>query len=221
MRRRSKAAGEPTKTQRRKTAALKRRNGPKTRRRSSSIASLEAKVGQLTRELKEALQQQTASADVLKVISRSTVDLETVLDTLVETVMRLCRADHAVMFRRRDDKYYLVAARGLSAEAKEYVLTHPLAVDRGTITGRVVLERRVIHVPDVLQDPEFTYWEGQKKQGQRTMLGIPLLREDSLIGVFIVMRTHVEPFTDKEIELATTFTDQAVIAIENARLFEE
>jgi len=175
----------------------------------------------LLKELRQSLQQQTATADVLKTISRSTVDLETVLDTLVETVARLCRADQAHMFRLRDEKYHMLAACGLTEEVKDFLLTHPLAIDRGTITGRVVLERRVIHVPDVLQDPEFTYWEGQKKQGQRTMLGIPLLREDSLIGVFIVMRTHVEPFTDKEIELAASFADQAVIAIENARLFEE
>src|SRR6516165_4363158 len=126
MRRRSKAAGEQAKAQRRKTAALKRRNGPKTRRRSSSIASLEAKVGQLTRELKEALQQRTAAADVLKIISRSSVDLETVLDTLVETVARLCRADQWSIFRRHDDGYHLVAARGFSEEAKEFVRTHPL-----------------------------------------------------------------------------------------------
>ena len=167
------------------------------------------------------LQQQTATADVLKIISRSSVDLETVLDTLVETVMRLCRADQAVMFRRRDDKYHLVAACGLTEEAKDFVLTHPFAVDRGTISGRVVLEHRAVHVADVLQDPEYTYREAQKIAEFRTMLGIPLLREQTLIGIFSIHRTRVEPFTDKEIELASSFADQAVIAIENARLFEE
>ena len=134
---------------------------------------------------RESLQQQTATADVLKIISRSSVDLETVLDTLVETVARLCRADQAHMFRRRDDKYHLVAAWGLSEEAKEFVLTHPFAADRGTLSGRVALERRAVHIPDVLQDPEYTYREGQKIAGYRTMLGIPLLREETLIGVFV------------------------------------
>ena len=158
---------------------------------------------------------------MLKIISRSSVDLETVLDTLVETVARLCRADQAVMFRRRDDKYHLVAACGLSEEAKEFVLTHPFAADRGTLAAGWLLERRAVHIPDVLQDPEYTYREGQKIAGYRTMLGIPLLREQTLIGIFSINRTRVEPFTDKEIELATSFADQAVIAIENARLFEE
>ena len=174
-----------------------------------------------TEDLRESLQQQTATADVLKVISRSTVELETVLDTLVETVMHLCRADQAVMFRRQDDKYHLVAARGFSAEGEDFVLTHPLTDDRGTLIGRVAAERRPVHIPDVLQDPEYTYREGQKIVGFRTMLGIPLLREQTLIGIFSIHRTRVEPFTDKEIELADSFADQAVIAIENARLFEE
>jgi GAF domain-containing protein len=172
-----------------------------------------------THELQESLQQQTATSDVLKIISRSTVDLNTVLDTLVETAALLCRADQVHMFSRRDDRFHMLAARGLTEEARDFFLTHPLAVDRGTISGRVVLERRVVHVPDVLEDPEYTYWEGQKLTGVRTMLGIPLLREDALIGIFIISRTRVEPFMDKESELATTFADQAVIAIENARLF--
>jgi two-component system, NtrC family, sensor kinase len=174
-----------------------------------------------TRDLEESLQQQTAMADVLKVISHSSVDLETVLDTLVETVARLCRADQTAMYRRRDDKHHLVAAWGFSAEAKQFALAHPLSPGRGTTTGRVILERRAVHMPDVLQDPEYTYNEGQKAIGYRTVLGIPLLREDALLGIFAITRTRVEPFTDKEIELATTFADQAVIAIENARLFEE
>jgi len=175
----------------------------------------------LFNELRESLQQQTATTDVLKIISRSAFDLETVLGTLVDTVARLCRADQATMFRRRDDKYHLVAAHGLSAEAKEFVLTHPVTADRGTLMGRVTLERRAVHVPNVLEDPEYSYREGQKVVGYRTLLGIPLLREESLIGIFTINRTRVEPFTDKEIELATSFADQAVIAIENARLFNE
>jgi PAS domain S-box-containing protein len=175
----------------------------------------------LLKELRQSLQQQTATADVLKTISRSSVDLATVLDTLAETVRQLCHADLAVMFRRQDDEYQLVAARGLSAEGKEFVSTHPLTHDRGTISARVAAERRPVHIPDVLQDPEYTYREAQEIIGYRTGLGIPLLREDTLVGIFVITRTHVEPFTDKEVELATTFADQAVIAIENARLFEE
>src|SRR6516164_1137494 len=176
---------------------------------------------QRTDDLSESLQQQTATADVLKVISRSSVDLERVLDTLVETVARLCRADQAVMFRRLDERYHVAASSGLPDEARNYLLAHPFAADRGTLSGRVELERQPIQIPDVLQDPEYTYLEGQKVQGYRTMLGIPLQRGDELIGIFSISRTRVEPFTDKEIELAATFADQAVIAIENARLFEE
>src|SRR5262249_35143591 len=117
--------------------------------------------------------------------------------------------------------YHRVASRGLSEEAKEFFHTHPFAPDRGSITGRVASERRAIHVPDVLQDPEYAFSEPQRIMGYRTMLGVPLLYEDGLLGSFAIGRTHVEPFTAKEIELASTFADQAVIAIENARLFDE
>jgi GAF domain-containing protein len=184
-------------------------------------ARLLDELRQRTGELARSVDELTATSDVLKIISRSSVDLMTVLDTLVETAARLCRADHATMFRRRDDLYHMVASHGLSDEAKQVYTTNPIEPNRGTVTGRVVLERRPIHVFDVLEDPDYTYREGQATAGFRTMLGIPLLREESLFGVFIINRTHVEPFTDKEIELVTTFADQAVISIENARLFEE
>ena len=170
---------------------------------------------------RDSVHQHTATADVLKIINRSSVDLETVLDTLVETVTRLCRADYSTMYRQRDDKYHLVAAYGALEEVKEFVRTHPFVPDRGTLTGRVGLERRVVHIPDVLSDPEYTYHELQKIAGYRSMLGVPLLRGDELIGIFSLHRTRVEPFTSKEIDLATSFADQAMIAIENARLFEE
>jgi PAS domain S-box-containing protein len=184
-------------------------------------ARLLRELRERTDDLSESLQQQTATADVLKVISRSSVDLGTVLDTLVETVARLCRADQTAMLRRRDNMYHLVAAHGLSAEAEELQRSRPFAADRSTLSGRVALERRVVQIPDVLQDSEYGYSETQKISGYRTLLGVPLLREESLIGIFIITRTRADPFTDKEIELASTFADQAVIAIENARLFEE
>ena len=145
-----------------------------------SIAGLQEQVAALTQELKEAREQQTATADVLKVISRSSVDLETVLETLVETVARLCRADQVYMFHLRHDLWHLVAAWGLSAEAREFFLTHPFTPGRGSTSGRAALERRAVLIPDVLQDPEYALSEGQKIAGYRTTLGIPLLREDTL-----------------------------------------
>jgi two-component system, NtrC family, sensor kinase len=175
----------------------------------------------LLNELRESLQQQTATADVLKIISRSSVELETVLDTLVQTVARLCRADQVYMFHLHHDLWHLVADYGLSTAAREFFQTHPFTPGRGSTSGRAALERRAVLVPDVLQDPEYTLSEGQVIAGYRTTLGIPLIREDKLIGVYSIARTRVEPFTDKEVELAATFADQAVIAIENARLFEE
>jgi len=175
----------------------------------------------LFNETKEALERQTATTDVLKVISHSSVDLETVLATLVQTVARLCRADQVYMFHQRHGLWQLVAECGLSPEASAFFRTNPFTAGRGSTSGRAALERRAILIADVLQDSEYTLGEGQEIAGYRTTLGIPLLREDTLIGVYSICRTRVEPFTDKEIELATSFADQAVIAIENARLFDE
>jgi two-component system, NtrC family, sensor kinase len=184
-------------------------------------ARLFNEVQQRTHDLSESLQQQTATADVLKIISRSSIDLDMVLNTLVETVARLCRADQAYMWRRRDEVYQLLASCGLSEDAKTYFLGHPPKPGRGTVSGRVALEGRSVHIPDVLKDPEYTYTEAQKIAGFRTVLGVPLLREQNLLGIFSLNRNDADPFTAKEIELASTFADQAVIAIENARLFEE
>jgi len=173
----------------------------------------------LFNETREALERQTATADVLKVISRSAFDLQAVLDTLVESAGRLCEAEEGTIFQPRDGVYRLSAARGLSPETREFLLGHSFVPGKETTIGRVLLEGRTAHVPDVQADPNYRLSGDPNPTGAR--LGIPLLRQGVPIGVFVLARRNARPFTDKQIELVQTFADQAVIAIENTRLFDE
>jgi class 3 adenylate cyclase/HAMP domain-containing protein len=187
----------------------------------ADVNKMSEKLGQLYQHLSESLQQQTATADVLKVISRSTFDLQRVLDTLVTSAAALCQAERATIFLPHGDIYKRVASHGVSAAAIDYLDRHPFAIDGGSFVGRVALEKRTIQIDDVEANSEFKFSEETRMAAVRTILGVPLMRQGSPIGVLTLTRAEIEPFTEKQVELVESFADQAVIAKENTRLLSE
>jgi GAF domain-containing protein len=223
MKRRTKAGGKTGKSARRKSMSLEgHRTPPKALpgRRSATIAQ-ETSIARLTRERDEALEQQTATSDILKVISRSAFSQQAVLNALTVSAVRLCAADMGLIFQQDGDVLRLIANLGISGEAERYWLERPVAVGRGSATARALLEGRAIRIADVLTDPEYRSTRAQELAEYRSTLTVPLLRDGTTIGVFSLARKEPNPFTDKQAELVTTFADQAVIAIENARLVNE
>src|SRR6516164_3351652 len=209
MRRRSRASSKLAKAQSRKVKTLKRTT--LAVRHSGSSDYGQETNGWLRRELDDAREQQAATADLLKVISRSTFDLQTVLDTLLKSAARLCQADHSFIFLRQGDGYRCASGSGDIPEWIEYLKQQTIRPGRGTIAARAVLERRTVHIPDVLADLEYTFLEAQRRGGYRTALGVPLLREGDPVGVIVLTRPTVRPFDANQIELVTTFAAQADI----------
>jgi transcriptional regulator with GAF, ATPase, and Fis domain len=198
MKKRSRS--EPIKGRLRKTPEPKRGNAPKAEPHSkSSPPGEETEVARLTRERDEALEQQTATGDVLKIISRPSFDLQAVFDTLVKLAARLCEADLVAIHRPRDGAMQFAAKFGLPREWEEIVKRTPIVPGRGTATGRVLLTGKAVQIADVEADPEYTFTEGQRAGGFRTVLAVPLEREGETIGVIVLCRAKVHPFTDEQI----------------------
>jgi GAF domain-containing protein len=220
MKQRSRSGGKPIKGRRRKTPA-KRGNVPNDTPAPNVPNNKNLEFNRLTRELSEAREQQAATSEVLKAISGSTFDLRTVLDTLLQSAVRLCGADQGTVAQREGDSFYRSVSYGFSPAYLDYVKDIPVEPGRDTGTGRALLEGKVIHIPDVLADPDFTWMEGQRVGGFRTVLGVPMLREGLAEGVLALTRSAVRPFSDEQIALVENFAAQAVIAIENTRLLNE
>src|SRR6516225_7562662 len=219
MRRRSRASSKLANARSRKAETLKA-----GRHSSSSVSGQETEVARLTRELNEAHEQQAATSEVLEIIGHSTFDLQRVLESLLEKAVRLCGADRGFIFTQDGDVYRFAANYGHSAEFVEKIAKrYPITQDRGSASGRAILERRVVQIPDILADPEYRWAKHHhgEEEMHRTILAVPMLREDKIVGVIVIRRTRVEPFTEKQTALVSSFAAQAVIAIENTRLLNE
>jgi signal transduction histidine kinase/putative methionine-R-sulfoxide reductase with GAF domain len=191
------------------------------RQRDECNAASRREIAALRSDNHTLREQQTATAEVLKVISRSTFDLQPVLETLVENATRLCEGEFGVIYRVEEDGYHGVATYGTAgSEYRDLVAHQRVPQGRGSLTGRVAAERRTVQIADVLADAEYAMTENQQPGGLRSLLGVPMLRGDDLVGVFTIGRYEVSPFRQRQIELLETFADQAVIAIENVRLFQ-
>ncbi|MGE3157174.1 MAG: GAF domain-containing protein, partial [Xanthobacteraceae bacterium] len=170
-------------------------------------------MARLKRELHETREQQTATAEVLKVISRSASDLQSVLGAIVQTASRLCEADFALIYRLQNGAYRLVAANNATEQFVQHAIRNPIPPGRGSLIGRVAMERKTTHIPDCLEDREYKYLDYQQSGKYRSMLGVPLLRDGVVVGAIGLLRSTVSPFSKKQIALVTTFADQAGIAI--------
>ena len=221
MKKRSKAATKPAKARPRKALEPKGRSAPKALSHRGAAPARETDVARLTRELSDAVERQTATVDLLKAMSRSAIDLQSVLDTLVRSAARLTQAEMGSLVQPEGSVFRQLASCGYPQELDEFMQTHPVHLGRGTITGRTLIEGKPVQVADVLADPEFAFVKSVKIGGMRTMLGVPLLRDGVPIGVIVLSRRMVRPFSDAQIEVVQNFAAQAVIAIENARLLNE
>jgi len=196
------------------------RQAPRARNRAAAGVDAKKENSRLTRELAEAREQQAATGELLKVIGRSTFDLQEVFETLAKNAVRLCEAERSFIFRFDGQYLRVVATHNASAEIRAFVEQNPIAPGRSSATARAALERRTVHVLDAQTDPEHTYG-GRQVDPFRTILTVPMLKADELLGVILIYRHEVRPFTDSQIAVLETFADQAVIAIENVRLFDE